>query len=108
MGACRPGFYQVRLVPVSSRGCGPVDGSVSGQPFSTSVFPRVRPTHNHRSFSLCFRPNALASVSGEGAVMMTTLNDMTAKKVPEPSAEEDAARELVRVVKEQGLSLTGA
>jgi len=46
------------------------------------------------------------SVSGEGAVM-TTLNDMTAKKRPEPSAEEIAARELVRVAKEQGLSLTG-
>ena len=38
---------------------------------------------------------------------MTTLNDMTAKKNPEPSAEEIAARELVRVAKEQGLSLTG-
>jgi len=47
------------------------------------------------------------SVSGEGAVMMTTLNDMTAKKKPEPSAEEIAARELVRLAKEQGLSLTG-
>jgi len=47
------------------------------------------------------------SVSGEGAVMMTTLNDMTAKKRPEPSAEEIAARELVRLAKEQGLSLTG-
>jgi len=40
-------------------------------------------------------------------VMMTTLNDMTAKKKPEPSAEEIAARELVRLAKEQGLSLTG-
>jgi len=39
--------------------------------------------------------------------MMTTLNDMTAKKNAEPSAEEIAARELVRVAKEQGLSLTG-
>ncbi len=39
--------------------------------------------------------------------MMTTLNDMTAKKNPEPSAEEIAARELVRLAKEQGLSLTG-
>jgi len=47
------------------------------------------------------------SVSGEGAVMMTTLNDMTAKKKPEPSAEEIAARELVRLAREQGLSLTG-
>ncbi len=39
--------------------------------------------------------------------MMTTLNDMTAKKRPEPSAEEIAARELVRLAKEHGLSLTG-
>jgi len=39
--------------------------------------------------------------------VMTTLNDMTAKKKSEPSAEEIAARELVRVAKEQGLSLTG-
>ena len=38
---------------------------------------------------------------------MTTPNDMTAKKKSEPSAEEIAARELVRVAKEQGLSLTG-
>jgi len=70
-GACRPGFYQVRLVLVSSRGCGPVDGSVSGQPFSTSVFPRVRPNHNHRSFSLCFRrlrdrPSALVRPPAPG------------------------------------------
>src|SRR3954471_20484062 len=39
--------------------------------------------------------------------MTTTLSDMTAKKQPEPSAEENAARELVRLAKEQGLSLTG-
>jgi putative transposase len=39
--------------------------------------------------------------------MTTTLSDMTAKKKPEPSAEEIAARELVRLAKEQGLSLTG-
>jgi len=39
--------------------------------------------------------------------MMTTLNDMTAKRKPEPSAEEIAARELVRLAEEQGLSLTG-
>jgi transposase-like protein len=32
---------------------------------------------------------------------------MTAKKKSEPSAEESAARELVRLAKEQGLSLTG-
>src|SRR3954451_9497955 len=39
--------------------------------------------------------------------MTTTLSDMTAKKLSEPSAEELAARELVRLAKEQGLSLTG-
>jgi putative transposase len=40
--------------------------------------------------------------------MTTTLSDMTAKKKkPDPSAEEIAARELVRQAKEQGLSLTG-
>jgi putative transposase len=46
-------------------------------------------------------------VGGEGAVMTTTLNDMTAKKKPAVSAEELAARELVAFAKEQGLSLTG-
>src|SRR4051794_16092588 len=44
-------------------------------------------------------------VSEEGAVM-TTL-DIVAKKKPEPSAEETAAKELVRQAREQGLSLTG-
>jgi putative transposase len=39
--------------------------------------------------------------------MTTTLSDMSAKKKPEPSAEEIAAKELVRLAKEQGLSLTG-
>jgi putative transposase len=39
--------------------------------------------------------------------MTTTLSDMTAKRKPDPSAEEIAARELVRLAKEQGLSLTG-
>ncbi len=39
--------------------------------------------------------------------MATTLNDMTAKKKPDPSAEEIAAKELVRLAREQGLSLTG-
>lgn len=39
--------------------------------------------------------------------MATTLSDMTAKKKPDPSAEEIAAKELVRLAKEQGLSLTG-
>jgi hypothetical protein len=37
---------------------------------------------------------------------MTTL-DVVPKKKPEPSAEELAARELVRLAREQGLSLTG-
>ncbi len=39
--------------------------------------------------------------------MDTTLNSMTTKKKPEPTAEEVAAKELVRQAKEQGLSLTG-
>jgi putative transposase len=40
--------------------------------------------------------------------MTTTLNDVTpGKKKPEPSAEQQAAAELVRLAKEQGLSLTG-
>src|SRR4051812_18666696 len=38
--------------------------------------------------------------------MTTTLSDMTKKK-PESSAEEVAAEELVRLAREQGLSLTG-
>jgi len=38
---------------------------------------------------------------------MTTLDVMSAKKKPEPSAEETAAKELVRLAKKQGLSLTG-
>lgn len=38
--------------------------------------------------------------------MTTTLNDMTAKKRPESSAEELAAKELVTYAKERGLSLT--
>jgi putative transposase len=38
---------------------------------------------------------------------MTTLDAVNAKKKPEPSAEEVAAKELVRQAKEQGLSLTG-
>jgi transposase-like protein len=38
---------------------------------------------------------------------MTTLDAVNAKKKPEPSAEEAAAKELVRLAKEQGLSLTG-
>ena len=40
--------------------------------------------------------------------MTATLDDVTAsKKKPEPTAEETAARELVRRAREQGLSLTG-
>ena len=38
---------------------------------------------------------------------MTTLEVVSPKKKPEPSAEEVAAAELVRLAKEQGLSLTG-
>ena len=38
--------------------------------------------------------------------MTTTLDDVKSKKT-EPSAEETAAKELVRLAKEQGLSLTG-
>jgi putative transposase len=38
---------------------------------------------------------------------MTTLDVVSPKKKPEPSAEEVAAAELVRLAKEQGLSLTG-
>ena len=45
-------------------------------------------------------------VSGEGAVM-TTLESVPRKNKPEPSAEETAAKELVRLAREQGLSLTG-
>ena len=39
--------------------------------------------------------------------MTATLDDVTQRKKPEPSAEELAATELVRLAKEQGLSLTG-
>src|SRR4051794_4401740 len=39
--------------------------------------------------------------------MTATLNDVTKKKVGEPSAEQQAAAELVRLATEQGLSLTG-
>ena len=40
--------------------------------------------------------------------MTVTLGDVTPRKrKPEPSAEELAAAELVRLAKEQGLSLTG-
>jgi putative transposase len=47
-------------------------------------------------------------LGGEGAVMTATLNDVTRKKEPsEESAELQAAAELVRLAKEQGLSLTG-
>src|SRR3979490_473449 len=44
----------------------------------------------------------------EGAVMTATLDDVTSrKKKAQPSAEAQAAVELVRLAKEQGLSLTG-
>ena len=47
-------------------------------------------------------------LGGEGAVMTATLNDVTKKKEPaEQSAEQQAATELVRLAREQGLSLTG-
>jgi putative transposase len=39
--------------------------------------------------------------------MTATLNDVTKKKAEEQSAEQQAAVELVRLAKEQGLSLTG-
>src|SRR2546430_13865660 len=40
--------------------------------------------------------------------MTATLDDVTTKKQPaETSAEAEAARELVRLAREQGLSLTG-
>jgi hypothetical protein len=38
---------------------------------------------------------------------MTTLDVVSPKKKPNPSAEELAAQELVRLAQEQGLSLTG-
>ncbi len=44
---------------------------------------------------------------GEAPLITVTLDDVTAKKKPEPSAEQQAAAELVRLAKEQGLSLTG-
>jgi putative transposase len=39
--------------------------------------------------------------------MTATLDDVTRKKPAEPSAERQAATELVRLAREQGLSLTG-
>jgi hypothetical protein len=45
-------------------------------------------------------------VGGEVAVMTATLDDVT-KKRAEESAEQQAARELVAIAREQGLSLTG-
>src|SRR6478752_3523206 len=45
-------------------------------------------------------------VGGEGLVM-STLEIVPKKNKPEPSAEELAAKELVRLAREQGLSLTG-
>ena len=40
-------------------------------------------------------------------MMTATLNDVTKRKPAETSAEQQAAAELVRLAKEQGLSLTG-
>ena len=55
-----------------------------------------------------FWPDAPVLVAGgEGAVMTATLNDVMNKKAGEQSAEQRAAVELVRLAKEQGLSLTG-
>jgi putative transposase len=39
--------------------------------------------------------------------MTATLDDVTSKKKPEPTAEQQVAEELVRRAREQGLSLTG-
>jgi putative transposase len=44
---------------------------------------------------------------GEEGAVMTTLDGVTKKKQAEPSAEQRAAVELVRLAQEQGLSLTG-
>jgi putative transposase len=44
---------------------------------------------------------------GKGAVMTATLDDVAKKKAAEQSAEQQAAVELVRLAREQGLSLTG-
>lgn len=44
---------------------------------------------------------------GKGAVMTATLEDVAKKKAAEQTAEQQAAVELVRLAKEQGLSLTG-
>jgi putative transposase len=44
---------------------------------------------------------------GKGAVMTATLNDVAKRKPAEESAEQRAAAELVRLAREQGLSLTG-
>jgi|SoiMethySBSTD1v2_1073268.scaffolds.fasta_scaffold1600874_1 hypothetical protein len=45
-------------------------------------------------------------LGGKGAVM-TTLDGVTKKKSAEGSADQQAAAELVRLAREQGLSLTG-
>ncbi len=39
--------------------------------------------------------------------MTATLNDVTKRKPVEQSAEQQAATELVRLAREQGVSLTG-
>jgi putative transposase len=56
----------------------------------------------------CFRPDTLSRwLCGMDGMMTATLNDVTKKKAAEESAEQQAARELVRLAREQGLSLTG-
>src|SRR5581483_7695629 len=58
----------------------------------------------------CFRPDTPArdGAGGEGAAMTVRLPDVAAKKKSaEESAEAQAAAELVRLAREQGLSLTG-
>jgi hypothetical protein len=42
-------------------------------------------------------------LSGRGAVMTATLDDVTSKKKTEPTAAEQAAEELVRRAREQGI-----
>jgi putative transposase len=46
-------------------------------------------------------------VGGKVAVVTATLDDVTKRKQAEESAEQLAAKELVRMAREQGLSLTG-
>lgn len=54
-----------------------------------------------------FWPDTLGGSSSRKGAVMTTLDVVARKPKAEPSAEEQAAAELVRLAKEQGLSLTG-